>query len=92
MWGGGASQVYQYVDAEAVAISVCASSVRLVLKVSDCRTGVHVHGIQIVPDSCQLVRLGTTLRNAKQVLSRLRKIGRVNFARKSWRVCGGINS
>lgn len=40
--------------------------------------------------SCQLVRLGTALRNAKQVLSRLRKIGRVTFARRSWWVGGGI--
>lgn len=40
--------------------------------------------------SCQLVRLGTALRNAKQVLSRLRKIGRVTFARRSWWVGDGI--
>lgn len=42
--------------------------------------------------SCQLVHLGTALRNAKQVLSRLRKIGRVTFAKRSWWVGGGINS
>lgn len=40
--------------------------------------------------SCQLVRLGTALRNSKQVLSRLREIGRVTFARRSWWVGGRI--
>lgn len=40
--------------------------------------------------SCQLVRLGTALRNSRQVLSRLRRIGRITFARRSWWVGGRI--
>lgn len=36
-----------------------------------------MQGIQIMLDSCQLVRLGATLQNGKQVSSRLREIERV---------------
>lgn len=83
------------IDVERTAISACANSVRFVLEISGRRTGGLLglmHGIQIMPDSYQLVRLGTTLRNAKPVSSRLREIWRVTFARTRWWAGGLISS